>query len=212
MRGSRHVPGRARDRRVDSPRVMGGPSQVIQQSPGRGERCRTRASSASLRTERARSSDATLTRSCATLCEVGRARRPASRRDGQPRAMCPSGPGCATPRRRRDPRGDMPQFRATEVCQHLVHVPSTSGGDLFSTDTRQGIVTHADSECVRVHLSRPAGAPTPAGEVAALSTQCRAHTGEVQIPRGARRIDAAGMYMIPGLWDSHVHLLGVGGF
>ena len=136
-------------------------SQVIQQSPGRGERCRTRASSASLRTERARSSDATLTRSCATLCEVGRARRPASRRDGQPRAMCPSGPGCTTPRRRRDTHGDMPQFRATEVCQHLVHVPSTSGGDLFSTDTRQGIVTHADSECVARTLESTRRGPHP---------------------------------------------------
>lgn len=28
----------------------------------------------------------------------------------------------------------------------------------------------------------------------------------VQIPSGARRVEAEGMYMIPGLWDSHAHL------
>lgn len=36
--------------------------------------------------------------------------------------------------------------------------------------------------------------------------QAVGHTAEVQIPTDARLIDAAGMYMIPGLWDSHVHL------
>lgn len=29
---------------------------------------------------------------------------------------------------------------------------------------------------------------------------------DVRIPRGARRVQADGMYLIPGLWDSHVHL------
>ena len=31
-------------------------------------------------------------------------------------------------------------------------------------------------------------------------------TGEVRIPAGARVVDAAGKYMIPGLWDMHAHM------
>jgi hypothetical protein len=31
--------------------------------------------------------------------------------------------------------------------------------------------------------------------------------GEVQVPSGARAIDASGRYVISGLWDMHVHLL-----
>lgn len=31
-------------------------------------------------------------------------------------------------------------------------------------------------------------------------------TGRVRIPRGARVIDATGKYLIPGLWDMHVHI------
>ena len=31
-------------------------------------------------------------------------------------------------------------------------------------------------------------------------------TGKVRVPEGARVIDAAGKYLIPGLWDMHVHL------
>ncbi|MGH7711768.1 MAG: amidohydrolase family protein [Gemmatimonadaceae bacterium] len=31
-------------------------------------------------------------------------------------------------------------------------------------------------------------------------------TGSVRVPRGARVIDGAGKYIIPGLWDMHVHL------
>jgi hypothetical protein len=31
--------------------------------------------------------------------------------------------------------------------------------------------------------------------------------GEIRVPRGARAIDAAGNYLIPGLWDMHVHTL-----
>jgi len=33
---------------------------------------------------------------------------------------------------------------------------------------------------------------------------------EVSVPRGATRIDASGRFVIPGLWDSHVHLASVG--
>ncbi|MGI9041438.1 MAG: amidohydrolase family protein [Gemmatimonadales bacterium] len=36
---------------------------------------------------------------------------------------------------------------------------------------------------------------------------CAGGTGECPIPRGARVIDANGRYLIPGLIDSHVHLL-----
>jgi imidazolonepropionase-like amidohydrolase len=32
-------------------------------------------------------------------------------------------------------------------------------------------------------------------------------TGEVQIPQGAQVIDATGKFLIPGLWDMHVHIL-----
>ncbi|HEV2129541.1 MAG TPA: amidohydrolase family protein [Longimicrobiaceae bacterium] len=35
-------------------------------------------------------------------------------------------------------------------------------------------------------------------------------TGTVEVPRGARVIDGAGKYLIPGLWDMHVHLSYVG--
>ncbi len=31
-------------------------------------------------------------------------------------------------------------------------------------------------------------------------------TGRVRVPRGARVVDAAGKYLIPGLWDMHVHI------
>src|SRR5215472_4131162 len=30
-------------------------------------------------------------------------------------------------------------------------------------------------------------------------------SGRVRIPRGARTIDATGRFLIPGLWDAHVH-------
>lgn len=32
------------------------------------------------------------------------------------------------------------------------------------------------------------------------------HDGEVALPDGARFRDASGQYVIPGLWDMHVHL------
>ncbi|MCI0617599.1 hypothetical protein L0244_31885, partial [bacterium] len=31
-------------------------------------------------------------------------------------------------------------------------------------------------------------------------------TGKARVPKGARVIDATGKYLIPGLWDMHVHL------
>lgn len=34
--------------------------------------------------------------------------------------------------------------------------------------------------------------------------------GTVRIPRGARRVNGAGATLLPGLWDSHVHLLTAG--
>jgi len=34
--------------------------------------------------------------------------------------------------------------------------------------------------------------------------------GEVSVPRGATRIDASGRFVIPGLWDTHVHLASLG--
>jgi len=33
--------------------------------------------------------------------------------------------------------------------------------------------------------------------------------GRVKAPRGARRVDATGTFLIPGLWDMHVHLAGL---
>lgn len=53
------------------------------------------------------------------------------------------------------------------------------------------------------------GAPARASQtVVVIGDRIHAvgHTDRIQIPRGARRIDAEGMYLIPGLWDSHVHL------
>ncbi|MBX9602266.1 MAG: amidohydrolase family protein [Bryobacteraceae bacterium] len=38
------------------------------------------------------------------------------------------------------------------------------------------------------------------GRIAATGT-------EVRVPRGAREIDAGGKFLIPGLWDAHVHLV-----
>src|SRR5258706_11997939 len=32
-------------------------------------------------------------------------------------------------------------------------------------------------------------------------------TGKVSIPNDARRVDATGKFLIPGLWDMHCHLL-----
>src|SRR5215475_14159555 len=32
----------------------------------------------------------------------------------------------------------------------------------------------------------------------------------VAVPRNARRIDGAGRFVIPGLWDSHVHFMNAG--
>ena len=31
-------------------------------------------------------------------------------------------------------------------------------------------------------------------------------SGQVSVPRGARVVNATGKYLIPGLWDMHVHL------
>src|SRR5882724_5808302 len=36
---------------------------------------------------------------------------------------------------------------------------------------------------------------------------CAGAAGECPVPRGAKAIDARGRYLIPGLIDSHVHLL-----
>ena len=36
---------------------------------------------------------------------------------------------------------------------------------------------------------------------------CAGAAGECQVPQGAKVIDAKGQYLIPGLIDSHVHLL-----
>src|SRR5215470_7294439 len=36
---------------------------------------------------------------------------------------------------------------------------------------------------------------------------CAGSAGECLIPKGARVVDAQGQYLIPGLIDSHVHLL-----
>lgn len=33
---------------------------------------------------------------------------------------------------------------------------------------------------------------------------------EVRVPRGAKRIDGAGKYLMPGLMDMHIHLIGAG--
>src|SRR6478672_1895722 len=33
-------------------------------------------------------------------------------------------------------------------------------------------------------------------------------TGEVAVPAGAETLDAAGKFLIPGLWDMHVHIAG----
>ncbi|HEY0035381.1 MAG TPA: amidohydrolase family protein, partial [Longimicrobium sp.] len=35
-------------------------------------------------------------------------------------------------------------------------------------------------------------------------------SGTVELPRGARVVDASGKYLIPGLWDMHVHTVGRG--
>ncbi len=31
-------------------------------------------------------------------------------------------------------------------------------------------------------------------------------TGQIRVPQGARRVDARGKFLVPGLWDMHVHL------
>ena len=35
-------------------------------------------------------------------------------------------------------------------------------------------------------------------------------TGSIVIPRGARRVNASGKFVIPGLWDAHVHFMNTG--
>src|SRR5690349_20795933 len=42
--------------------------------------------------------------------------------------------------------------------------------------------------------------------VAGNRIQTIARTDKVDIPVGAEIIDATGKYLIPGLWDSHIHL------
>jgi len=39
------------------------------------------------------------------------------------------------------------------------------------------------------------------GRISAVGT-----TGEVPVPPEAQVVDASGKFMIPGLWDMHVHL------
>src|SRR5262245_5560605 len=55
-----------------------------------------------------------------------------------------------------------------------------------------------------------ASAPAPRSNMTVVVTGRRISalgpTGQVAIPRGARLIDAAGKYLIPGLWDMHGHL------
>src|SRR4051812_31294792 len=34
--------------------------------------------------------------------------------------------------------------------------------------------------------------------------------GTVTIPSGARRVDGRGKFLMPGLWDSHVHFMNTG--
>lgn len=48
----------------------------------------------------------------------------------------------------------------------------------------------------------------PAQDVVVAGGRIQAVGARVRIPRGAERIDGAGRFLIPGLWDAHVHVVG----
>jgi cytosine/adenosine deaminase-related metal-dependent hydrolase len=57
------------------------------------------------------------------------------------------------------------------------------------------------------------GAPARGGQTVVVRGRRIAEVGPsaaVRVPRGARRIDGRGKWLIPGLWDMHVHAIGYG--
>src|SRR5262245_25914516 len=55
-----------------------------------------------------------------------------------------------------------------------------------------------------------AGTPKPRTDMTVITSGTRivaiGATGQVTVPRGARVIDGSKKFLIPGLWDMHVHL------
>lgn len=78
------------------------------------------------------------------------------------------------------------------------HTPSAGEAPLAIVDVTVIDVTAADKDAARLPRRTVI---VHKGMIAAVG-----RTGELAVPRGAHRIDGRGKYLIPGLWDAHVHL------
>ena len=105
-------------------------------------------------------------------------------------ALVPDGWEDAVPTlREADEQSEQDYFAA--LPEKLAHRPTAlavTGAAVFDPASRER-ASRADGRS-----SRATGSPRSA------------RTGEVAIPEGAERIDAAGKTLLPGLWDMHVHL------
>jgi Amidohydrolase family len=69
------------------------------------------------------------------------------------------------------------------------------------------VFTHVTVVDVTAADSRRAAQPDRTVVISGSRITALGRTGKVRIPAGARVVDAAGKFLIPGLWDMHVHLL-----
>src|SRR5687767_14371902 len=75
-----------------------------------------------------------------------------------------------------------------------------------SSDTRVIALTHITIVNVAAQDSANALRPDQIVVVTANRITAVGRMGSIKLPKGARVIDATGKYLIPGLWDMHVHL------
>jgi imidazolonepropionase-like amidohydrolase len=95
--------------------------------------------------------------------------------------------------------------------RHLSFVPAVLiAGFLASALAGGSSSPPADTVVIRnVTVVNPAHAETRPGRTVVATAETITAVGgdEVPIPEGARIVDGTGKYLLPGLWDAHVHLV-----
>src|ERR1700676_1678315 len=72
--------------------------------------------------------------------------------------------------------------------------------------------TFAPLALMHVTVIDPSGRPAQADQTVIVSdgrVTAIGASGTLRVPKGARVIDARGKFLIPGLWDMHVHIAGI---
>lgn len=96
------------------------------------------------------------------------------------------------------------QFLGNSLIAGAATVVPNLASSLFAAQTDTLAFTH-------VTLIDATGQPTLPDRTVVVASdriQTIGRSSETKLPKGARVIDASGKYMIPGLWDMHVHFRG----